>query len=75
MNNIFTKRNIVSLSIAIAAIILGLIFKDKTLFISIHDNYYVASYLTLGIFIIYLIVLINLAILVRASFKRYKEGR
>lgn len=75
MNNIFTKRNIVSLSVAIAAIILGFIFKDKTLFISIDDTYYVASYLTIGIFIIYLIVLINLAMLVRASFKRYKEGR
>jgi len=74
MNNIFTKRIIVSLSIAIAAIILGVIFKDKTLFISIHDTYYTASYLTLGIFIIYIIILINLAHLARITFKKYRNG-
>lgn len=75
MNNIFTKRTIVSLLLACAALIAGLILREKSVIVNIHDTYFVASYLTVGIFIIYLIVLINLAYILRISFKRFRDGR
>ena len=75
MNNIFTKRIIVSLLLASAALIAGLILRKEAVVVNIHDTYFVASYLTVGIFIIYLIVLINLAYILRVSLKRFRDGR
>lgn len=75
MNNIFTKRTVISLTLAAIALIGGLVLRNETFVFNIYDTYYVASYLTIGIFIIYLIVLINLIYFVRVAFKRYKTGK
>ena len=45
--------------VAFASISLGLIFKDETLVVNIGDTYYVANYLTLSIYLLYILGLIT----------------
>lgn len=55
-------------------IIAGIILKEETISINIHDTYYVMTYQSLAIFIIYFIVIISvIRFLIRYVKKRIRQ--
>lgn len=51
---------------------LGYLFKDETACINIHDTYYVATYLTIAIYIIYLLVALLIVELIVEEWRKKK---
>ena len=60
MDTRFKKRMLFAVILSAAIITIGYIFKEEFFFINVGDTYYVMTYFSLSIFIIYLIAAVML---------------